>query len=278
MTCNHGLSGKVALVVGAGSGGTVTGIGAATAISLARCGVRVGLVNRHRDRAERVRREIADEGGEAIVIEADATDGAACADAVARVVERYGGLDVLVNTIGIEGAMGDVTTVDPAEFDAGLRINVTAMVLAGKHAVPAMVARGGGSIVNISSVIGSRAGLPSVLYPASKGAVDALTRSMAHHHGRQGIRVNAIAPGMLYGPRLEAANLTPEGRAMRNEASMLGTEGTAWDVAGAAVFLASDQARWITAVILPVDAGLSAKLSISNPAYVDSEPVASGPR
>jgi NAD(P)-dependent dehydrogenase (short-subunit alcohol dehydrogenase family) len=269
MTIEHGLAGKVALVTGAGSRGSVTGIGEATAVRLAALGVRVGLLNRSAERADRVRDRIAATGGEAMAIAGDITRDEDCAAAVAQLVDAYGGVDVLVNVVGIEGAMGDVTTVDPEEFDAGLRTNVTSMVLTSKHAVPVMAARGGGAIVNISSIAGMYAGLPSVLYPASKAAVNMLTRSMALHHGRQGIRVNAIAPGMLYGPRLETAGLSDEQRRARQEASMLGTEGTAWDIADAVVFLAGDQARWITAVTLPVDAGLTAAVAISNPAYTD---------
>jgi NAD(P)-dependent dehydrogenase (short-subunit alcohol dehydrogenase family) len=269
MTLTAGLSGKAALVTGVGSSGSVTGIGEATAVALAREGVRVGLVNRHLERAETVRARIADDGGAAIAIAADVADEAACAEAVARVVEAYGGIDILVNVVGIEGAMGDVTTVDAEEFDRAMRVNLTSMVLTSKYAVPAMVADGGGAIVNISSVAGSYAGLPSVLYPSSKAAVDMLTRSMAAHHGGQGIRVNAVAPGMVFGPRLEAAGLTEAGRAARRQATMLGTEGTAWDIADAVVFLASERARWITGVVLPVDAGLTAKIPITNPAYDD---------
>lgn len=261
------LMGKVALVTGAGSRGAGFGIGKATAVLLARRGARVGLVDNDLERAEETARLIADEGGASMCVVADVTDSDACARAVGAVVDAYGRLDILVNVVGIEGALGDVTTVDPAEWDAGLKVNVTSMVLMAKHAVPALARDGGGAIVNISSVAGMYAGLSSVLYPASKAAVNMLTRSMALHHGRQGIRVNAVAPGLVFTPMVGGDDLDPTFRAARREAGMLGTEGTAWDVAEAVGFLVSDRARWITAVTLPVDAGLTAKVPIPNPAY-----------
>lgn len=256
------LEGKVAIVTGAGSRPAavedpILGNGKATAIILAREGAMVGLIDQQAEWAEETHRVIADEGGQSLVVAADVADAESCRAAVARVVEAYGGLHVLVNNVGITGPAGDATEVDPDAFDRAMRVNVTSMVMMAKHAIPAMVAAGGGSIVNLSSVAGIQGGHPSLLYPVSKTAVIGLTRSMAAHHGRQGIRVNAIAPGFIYTPMVASRGMTQELRGARREAGLLATEGYAWDVAQAAAFLASDAARWITGVVLPVDAGRS---------------------
>jgi NAD(P)-dependent dehydrogenase (short-subunit alcohol dehydrogenase family) len=131
------------------------------------------------------------------------------------------------------------------------------MVWTCKHAVPAMMTSGGGSIINVSSIDGLRAGFsPNVPYAVAKAGVVQLTRTMAVHHGRDNIRVNCIAPGHLHAPFV--SDLPNEVRELRRRAGPLGTEGDAWDVAWAAVFLASDESRWISGVVLPVDAGLLA--------------------
>jgi NAD(P)-dependent dehydrogenase (short-subunit alcohol dehydrogenase family) len=131
---------------------------------------------------------------------------------------------------------------------------VKSIMLTGKFAIPQMIRGGGGSIINISSIAGLRAN-QSTPYSTSKAAVIGITRSMAGDHGRQGIRVNCIVPGLVYGPMV-APRMDAALRETRKQASPLGTEGTGWDIAWAAVFLASDEARWITGVALPVDAGL----------------------
>jgi len=185
-------------------------------------------------------------------------DDESCRRAVARVLEQFGALHVLVNNVGVTGPAGTAVEVDPDGWDRAMRINVASMVLMAKHAIPPMIAAGGGSIVNLASIAGLQGGHPSLLYPTSKTAVIGLTRSMAAHHGRDGVRVNCIAPGMVYTPMVAVRGMTPELREARRQASLLGTEGTAWDVAAAAAFLASDAARWITGIVLPVDAGASA--------------------
>ena len=145
------------------------------------------------------------------------------------------------------------------EWDRVLDANLKSMVLTCKFAIPEMIQGGGGSIINMSSIAGIRAGSggPSVSYAASKGGIIALTTSMAVNHGRDNVRVNAIAPGHLYTPMV-AGTMSEETRDLRKRAGPLGTEGTAWDIAWAAVFLASDESRWISGVTLPVDAGLLA--------------------
>jgi NAD(P)-dependent dehydrogenase (short-subunit alcohol dehydrogenase family) len=252
------LEGKVAVVTGAGSQGPGIGNGRAIAILMALHGARVGLVDRDPEAAALTAAMIAEAGGEALALTADVTEAAECAGAVAATVERYGGLDVLVNNVGMTGAPLNALAVEPAEWENGLALNVTSFMLMAKHAVPAMEAAGGGAIVNISSLSGLLGGYPGLLYPTSKGAVVNMTRAMAAHHGAAGIRVNCVAPGKVFTPLIEADGVTAEMREHRRKQSVLGTEGTGWDVGLAALFLASDEARWITGVVLPVDAGASA--------------------
>ncbi len=257
------LAGKVAIVSGAGSrpagaDGPIVGNGRATAIVFAREGARVALIDERRDWAEETGRTIAREGGEAILVEADVTDGEACRGAVERVLVAFGGLDLLVNNVGVSGPAGDAVEVDPEAWDRAMRVNVASMMLMAKHALPPMIAAGGGAIVNISSVSGLLGGHPSLLYPTTKAAVIGLTRAMAAHHALQGVRVNCIAPGTVYTPMVAGRGMTPELREARRLGTLLQVEGTAWDVAAAAAFLASDAARWITGVVLPVDAGATA--------------------
>jgi NAD(P)-dependent dehydrogenase (short-subunit alcohol dehydrogenase family) len=173
------------------------------------------------------------------------------------VVRAFGRVDVLMNNVGVLGARGTAVDVDADEWDRGMVVNVKSMVLMAKESIPRMVEAGGGSIVNVSSLFGLVGGHPDLLYPTTKGAVVQLTRSMAVHHGPDGIRVNCLAPGFVYTPMV-AGVLTEEAREQRRLDSLLQTEGTAWDVAQAAVFLASDEARWITGAVVPVDAGISA--------------------
>jgi NAD(P)-dependent dehydrogenase (short-subunit alcohol dehydrogenase family) len=148
--------------------------------------------------------------------------------------------------------------VDLAAFDHAMRINLTSMVAMAKFAIPEMRKLGAGAIVNIASVAGLRGGHPSLLYPASKGAVVQLTRAMAAHHGREGIRVNCIAPGMVYTPMVYSRGMTPDQREARRKRSLLQVEGSGWDIGHAVLYLCSDAARWVTGVILPVDAGATA--------------------
>ena len=252
------LDGKVAIVTGAGSRADGIGNGRAAAVLLARHGARVALVDANRGWAEETARIIAGEQGEAEVLEADVTDPAACAAVVRAAASRWGRLDILVNNVGIGGPPGTAVEVDPEAWDQAMRVNVTSMMLMAKYAIPEMRKAGGGSIINIASVAGLAGGHPSLLYPTSKGAVVNMTRAMAAHHGAEGIRVNCVAPGMVYTPMVYSRGMSPAMRAARRERSLLKTEGTGWDVGHAVLFLAGDEARWVTGVILPVDAGATA--------------------
>jgi NAD(P)-dependent dehydrogenase (short-subunit alcohol dehydrogenase family) len=247
------LAGKVAIVTGAGSRAEGIGNGRAAAILFAREGARVLLVDQNKEAAEATRALIAGEGGEAETLVADVTREGDCRAMVDEAVRRWGRLDILDNNVGI-GSRGTVVDVGEAEWERVMTVNVTSMMLAGKHAVPAMARGGGGAIVNISSISALRPrGLTA--YSASKGAVIALTRAMAVDHAGQGIRVNCIAPGPVYTPMVYAGGMSDDLRDRRRRASPLGIEGTGWDVANAALFLVSDEARYITGVVLPVDGG-----------------------
>jgi NAD(P)-dependent dehydrogenase (short-subunit alcohol dehydrogenase family) len=249
------LAGKVAIVTGAGSRGEGIGNGRATAVLFAREGARVLVVDQSLAAAEATLALIRQEGGEAVVFQADVTRRQDCEAMVAEAVARWGGLHALDNNVGI-GSRGTILDVDEAEWDHVMRVNVTGMMLASRAAVPVMARGGGGAIVNISSISALRPrGLTA--YSASKGAVIALTRAMAVDHAPQGIRVNCIAPGPVYTPMVSAAGMSPELRERRRLASPLGIEGTGWDVAHAAVYLCSDEARYVTGVVLPVDGGVT---------------------
>jgi NAD(P)-dependent dehydrogenase (short-subunit alcohol dehydrogenase family) len=269
------MKGKVAIVTGAGSRGEGIGNGRAAAVLLAREGASVALVDAVPEWAEATRELVAAEGGTCIVIPCDITVEEQAAAAVRRTVDRWGRLDVLVNNVGIAGPPGTAVEVDIAEWERALRVNVTSMVIMAKHAIPEMIRSGGGSIVNLSSVAGLTGGHPSLLYPTSKGAIVNLTRAMAAHHGRDGIRVNAVAPGMVYTPMVSSRGMSPEMREARRLRSLLQTEGTGWDVGQAVLFLASDEARWVTGVTLPVDAGATAGMSrVPMPALERRDPEA----
>lgn len=264
------LAGKVAVVTGAGSSGLGFGTGKATAILFAREGAKVVLVDRDVSRAEETLAIIRSEGGEASVHVADIARAADCEGIVEIAKARYGGLHILVNNVAA-GSRGTVVDVSEDDWDRVIEVNLKGTMLTSKYAIPAMIASGGGSIINISSIDAMRAGsgtiAPIASYSASKGAINALTTSMAVHHGRDNIRVNAIAPGFIHTP-IASVGMKDEMRELRRTAGPLGTEGTAWDVAWAAVFLASEEARWITGIILPVDAGLLATTSLCMVPYL----------
>jgi NAD(P)-dependent dehydrogenase (short-subunit alcohol dehydrogenase family) len=253
------VEGKVAIVTGAGSTpGPGVGTGKATAVVLAREGAQVMLVDLHPERAEETLRMIEDEGGKAQVFAGDATRSDDCAAMVEAALDTFGTVDILVNNIGL-ASVGTVVDLTEEAWDRAFDVNLRTAFLASKHVVPVMAERGGGSIVNMSSISALR-GDGTVAYSAAKGGLTAMTVDMAYSHGRQGIRVNAVAPGHITTPMVHSVQGDgPEAAfrdRMRAEAGLLGTEGTGWDVAFAVAFLASDEARWITGVVLPVDSGV----------------------
>jgi NAD(P)-dependent dehydrogenase (short-subunit alcohol dehydrogenase family) len=247
------LAGKVGIVTGAGSRGPGLGNGKATAILFAREGARVLCVDLVRERAEETVGLIRAEGGEAEAFAADVTDAEQCRAMVARTGECWGGLDILHNNVGIESRT-DLLEVTEEEWDRVLAVDLKSMFLATRAAVPAMVTRGGGAVICVSSVAALR-GHGRTAYAAAKAGVIGFVQSVAVQLGPRGIRVNAIAPGMVWTPMVEA--LGPDARERRRRATPLGIEGTGWDVGWGAVYLASPEARWVTGQVLVIDAGLT---------------------
>ena len=249
-----GLDGKVAIVTGGGAIDDGIGNGRAAAILLTRAGARVLVVDLERERAERTVAMISDEGGTAAAFVADVTDESQAKAMIGAVLERFGRLDCLDNNVGI-GGRGSVVDMAPENWRRVMQVNVDSMFLASRFAVPAMKeTAGGGAIVNVSSISALRPrGLTA--YSTSKGAVIALTRAMAVDHGPDGIRVNCVAPGPVYTPMVYSRQMTAAGREARRKASVLGLEGTGWDIGRAVRFLLSAEARYITGQTLVVDGG-----------------------
>lgn len=255
------VEGKVAVVTGAGSTpgpGMATGRGCA--IVLADEGAAVLVADIEPDRAEETRDIIESRGGRAAVFVGDIGKAADCEAMIGAAVRAFGTVDILVNNIGVS-VPGNVADMSEQNWQRVHQLSLKTMFLASKSAVPIMAAQRRGSIVNISSIAATRGG-NYVGYAAAKGGVDALTVDMAYSHGRQGIRVNAIAPGHITTPLLFSVvgvNAESEYRQrLAAASSLLGTNGDGWDVGRAAAFLAGDRARWITGVVLPVDGGATA--------------------
>ena len=259
------LDGKAAVVVGGGqTPGETIGNGRATALAFAREGAEVLVVDRHLDRAADTCAAIAAEGGTAFAFGADITDEEQAAALVAHAVERFGRIDVLHNNVGIGAGDATATKVTAEGLRHIFDVNLFGMALTCKHALPVMREAGHGSIINISSVA---AILPFGLigYKTSKAAVNAYTESLAAANARYGVRVNAIMPGLMETPMAIDASLAARGNIsrdalveQRNRQVPLGRKmGSGWDVSWAAVFLASDEARFVTGVVLPVDGGQS---------------------
>ncbi len=261
------LKDKVAIVVGGGqTPGETIGNGRATAIEFAREGARVRVADRNVDSAHETVAMIDAEGGAATAAAVDVTDEASLAEMIAACVSEHGRVDVLHNNVGVSLAGGDAPVEDIAAdaFDRVIAINLRGMVLACKHVLPVMRRQGSGVILNISSMAAWSA-YPFVAYKTSKAGVIALTEQLAYSNARYGIRANAILPGLMNTPMAIESRVTAEKSraqvvAERDAQVPLGRKmGSAWDVAFAAAFLASDKARFITGVALPVDGGSSVR-------------------
>lgn len=238
------------------------GIGAATSICLARNGCKVVVVDTDFEAASRTAAIIQREGTDAFAVPGDVSVEDDCKNAVEAAITNYGRLDVLVNNVGINGPdRRPVTDIPVDEWDRIMAVNVRGMMLMARHSLKHMTP--GSVIINISSVAASRPIEGHGAYPVSKGAVNSLTFAMAIQHGRQNIRVNAIVPGSVWTPLARRALQAQPGvdelafRDRRKRQALLGTEGTAWDIADAVAFLGSDQARWITGQLLVVDGGMT---------------------
>ncbi|MBI1845880.1 MAG: SDR family oxidoreductase [Candidatus Rokubacteria bacterium] len=247
------LGGKVAIVTGAGSRGPGLGNGKATAILFAREGARVLCVDLAKERAEETVGLIRAEGGEAEAVAADVTRAADCREMVAAAVGRWGALDILHNNVGIE-SRHDLFDTTEEDWDRVMTVDLKSMFLATRAAALVMAERGRGSVTCVSSVAAMR-GHGRTAYATAKAGVIGFVRSVAAQLGPKGIRVNAIAPGAVWTPMV--AGLGEAARERRRAATPLGTEGEGWDVGWAAVYLASDEARWVTGQTLVVDAGLT---------------------
>ncbi|MBO9694698.1 MAG: SDR family oxidoreductase [Sphingopyxis sp.] len=269
---NKRLQDRVAMVMGGGARGLAVGNGEACAIAYAREGARVAVVDYNPEFAEATCALIAKEGGEAIAIRADCTKSAEVLAAVERVMEQYGRIDILLNNIGGGSLAGDVVEISEEDWDREFDLNLRTAFLGMKHVIPIMEAQGSGTITNITSVMSSRLlqraqrgeGYVNMAYVSAKAALDALTRAVALYEAGKGIRVNGIRLGYLKTPPIvhivENAGVDEEIKAQyyagRAKSVPMGAQGDAWNTAGAAVFLASDEASYITGVILAVDGGL----------------------
>jgi len=249
------LQGKVAIVTGAGSGGPDAGVGIGQAIAtvLAREGASVVLMDRDESRAQATLDSLAEHPGTGEVVVGDVTDAASCAAVVAAAVERFGGLDILVNNAAISVHSPLVDTTEEL-YDRILTINLKGTFLATRAAVPALIERGGGSIVNIGSTASIRdAGPAHAAYTASKGGQLGMMVDVAGEHGRNNIRVNSVLPGIIASPMQESlGSVSDEIKASLN---LLGRMGSVWDIAHAVLWLCTDEASYITGVALPVDGG-----------------------
>ncbi len=262
------LQGKTAVVMGAGSSGPGWGNGKAAAVLFAREGANVVCVDIHREAAQESARLIQAEGGQALALQADVTQRSDIAAVQQAALAAFGRVDILNNNVGIV-SVGGVLDIDEQEWDRVYAINLKSAFLAMKQFIPAMRDQGGGSIINISSVASLRyTGVPYVTYSTTKAALNHLTRVTAVQYAPEGVRVNAIIPGLMKTPMVEQATHLAreygEGDVQRmwreRDAQVpMGHMGDAWDVAHAALFLASDEARYVTGIELVVDGGLTLK-------------------
>ncbi|HLX13604.1 MAG TPA: glucose 1-dehydrogenase [Bradyrhizobium sp.] len=264
------LEGKTAIVVGAGSIGPGWGNGKATAVTFAREGARVLCVDRNAAAAGETAGIIAAEGGTAAAFTADASREADIKAMVAACLKAYGRIDVLDNNVGI-AETGSVIDVSEADWDRVFAVNLKSAYLAMKHVIPVMVAQGGGSIINISSIASIRhLGISYVTYATTKAAMNQMTRTTAVEFAPRKVRVNAILPGLMKTPMVEhsaglaASYAKGDVEAMwraRDSQVPMGYMGDAFDVANAALFLASDESKYVTGIELVVDGGITLKVT-----------------
>ena len=253
---------KVAIVTGAGTSMPGVGNGKASAIIYAREGARVLVVDRNIEAAEETKKIIDGEGGVCTAFEADVSNASDCNQMVEKCIQAFGTIDILHNNVGIVG-FGDIVDINEETWDRVMNINLKSMFLTCKYVIPYMEKNENGSIINISSIASVRSiELPNTAYSVSKAGVDALTREIAIQYASKGIRANAILPGYMETPMmaggLKNAKVGDIYEILTKRASVVPVKklGDAWDTAYAALFLASDEAKYITGTTLVVDGGL----------------------
>ena len=258
------LKEKVAIVTGAGSIGPGWGNGKATAVLYAREGAKVFAVDSNLLAAEETRRIIDQEGGECTVYKADVSNSQEVKAGVEKCIEIYGRIDILHNNVGIIEVGGPVE-ISEESWGRLFDVNIKSMFLTCKYCIPYMEKQGGGAIVNISSIASIRhVGYNSVSYSASKGSVNQFTQNIAIQYAEKGIRANCVLPGLINTPMVIEGLKNAYGDVgveemikERNNRCPMKKQGDAWDVAYASLFLASDEAKFITGAQLVVDGGAS---------------------
>ena len=261
------LADKIALVIGAGqTPGDTIGNGRATAILFAREGARVVAVDRDLDSAAETVGRIEAEGGFATALAGDATQEEAIAKIVRDTVKAHGRIDILHNNVGIGAGDASAHKIEIEAWDRILAVNLKSAVIPCKHVVPVMREQRSGSIITISSIAAVCA-TPTVAYKTSKAGLNAYNQALAMSNAKYGIRANVIMPGLMETPMAveglaEALSIDKQEliRRRNQQVPLGGKMGTAWDIAYAALFLASDEARFITGAVLPVDGGQSIRI------------------
>jgi NAD(P)-dependent dehydrogenase (short-subunit alcohol dehydrogenase family) len=260
------LKDKVAVITGAGSIGPGWGNGKATAVLFARNGARVYAVDINLAAAEETKHIIDSEGGNCTIQKVDVTKADEVKGMIEQCIETYGHIDILHNNVGIVEVGGPVE-ISEGNWERVINVNLKSVFLTCKYCIPYMEKQSGGSIINVSSIASIRyVGYPSVSYNASKGAINQLTQNIAIQYAEKGIRANCILPGLMNTPMIVeplkgayGENNLEEMIKIRDEQCPMKKMGDAWDVAYAALFLASDESKYITGSQLVVDGGITCK-------------------
>lgn len=266
------LEGKTAVIVGAGqapTSGDIMGNGRATALTFAREGAKVLCIDRHADSANETVALIEAQGGTARAAIADVTDEGAVQQAIETCQSAWNRIDILHNNVGLSVEAGDapMDVLSRDAFGRIMEINLFGTILTCRHVLPVMRAQGGGSIINVSSASAYWTGHPTIAYPASKAAMVTFTRQLAIQNADRGVRANAILPGLMNTPMAVDRRMDATGRSRsdieteRNlKVPLMNSMGDAWDVANAALFLASDESRFVSGIELPVDGASMARV------------------